>query len=38
MSPGDEYNGWMKWVAKNQQVGRGDQPTSRSDSEAVKPA
>jgi ribose transport system substrate-binding protein len=27
MSPGDEYNGWLKWVAKHQQSGAVTFPT-----------
>ena len=27
MSPGDEYNGWMKWVVKNKQGGAVTFPT-----------
>lgn len=35
MSPGDEYNGWLKWVAKNGQGGAVTFPT-RAGQEAVK--
>jgi ribose transport system substrate-binding protein len=35
MSPGDEYNGWMKWVLKNQQGGAVTFPT-RAGQEATK--
>lgn len=35
MSPGDEYNGWLKWVANNQQGGAVTFPT-RAGQEAVK--
>ena len=35
MSPGDEYNGWMKWVVKNKQGGAVTFPT-RAGQEATK--
>jgi ribose transport system substrate-binding protein len=35
MSPGDEYNGWLKWVAKNRQGGAVTFPT-RAGQEAMK--
>lgn len=35
MSPGDEYNGWMKWVVKNQKGGAVTFPT-RAGQEATK--
>ncbi|SLN64215.1 substrate-binding domain-containing protein [Oceanibacterium hippocampi] len=35
MSPGDEYNGWLKWVAKHGQGGAVTFPT-RAGQEAVK--
>lgn len=35
MSPGDEYNGWLKWVAENEQGGAVTFPT-RAGQEAVK--
>ena len=35
MSPGDEYNGWLKWVAENNQGGAVTFPT-RAGQEAVK--
>ena len=35
MSPGDEYNGWMKWVVKHQQGGAVTFPT-RAGQEAMK--
>jgi len=35
MSPGDEYNGWMKWVAKNKKGGAVTFPT-RAGQEATK--
>jgi ABC-type sugar transport system substrate-binding protein len=35
MSPGDEYNGWLKWVAKNGKGGAVTFPT-RAGQEAVK--
>ena len=35
MSPGDEYNGWLKWVAKNKRGGVVTFPT-RAGQEALK--
>ena len=35
MSPGDEYNGWMKWVVKNKQGGAVTFPT-RAGQEATQ--
>lgn len=35
MSPGDEYNGWLKWVAENKEGGAVTFPT-RAGQEAVK--
>ena len=35
MSPGDEYNGWMKWVVKNQKGGAVTFPT-RAGQEATR--
>ena len=35
MSPGDEYNGWMKWVVKNKKGGAVTFPT-RAGQEATK--
>ena len=35
MSPGDEYNGWLKWVAKHRQSGAVTFPT-RVGQEAVR--
>lgn len=35
MSPGDEYNGWLKWVAENKQGGAVTFPT-RAGQEAMK--
>ena len=35
MSPGDEYNGWLKWVVKNQKGGAVTFPT-RAGQEATK--
>ena len=35
MSPGDEYNGWLKWVAKHNQSGAVTFPT-RAGQEALK--
>ena len=35
MSPGDEYNGWLKWVAKHRQGGAVTYPT-RAGQEAMK--
>ena len=35
MSPGDEYNGWMKWVVKNKQAGAVTFPT-RAGQEATR--
>ena len=35
MSPGDEYNGWMKWVVKNKQGGAVTFPT-RAGQEATE--